>query len=209
MVKIYNMNNKLFVKHLILETLSEAEVDSEVDKGMSDAYTALKSNLSILEGYKAKQPKKEGQINEALGAMVASGLLAAPKIIEWIAKSINYLVKTFSKKDESQIAKSIEKFAHKWEKLYITIIKKAVKYTGFLENLWKKEKQVDEEKLELVAKVIFALILALAAGTALKTILSPASPVIKAIEATLGGIKATEIIGIAKTVANKIGIKVV
>lgn len=191
------------------EFKTDIKEEDSTDSALSMAYKEMKSGLSGLKGYKAEKPKNEGQLNESVTAMVAGGLLAAPKIIEWIGKGIGFLVKSFSKKDESSIGKSIEKFGHKWEKFYMSLIKGAIKLTGFLESNWKKGKEVDEEKLELIAKVIYAVILTVAAGSALKTVLSPASPVIKAIEATFGGIKAAEIATIAKTVANKLGISVV
>jgi hypothetical protein len=191
------------------EFKTDIKEEDSTDSALSMAYKEMKSGLSALKGYKAEKPKNEGQLNESVTAMVVSGLLAAPKIIEWIGKGIGFLVKSFSKKDESSIGKSIEKFGHKWEKFYMSLIKGAIKLTGFLESNWKKGKEVDEEKLELIAKVIFAVILAVAAGNALKTVLSPASPAIKAIEATFGGIKAAEIATIAKTVANKLGINIV
>ena len=191
------------------EFKTDIKEEDSTDSALSMAYKEMKSGLSALKGYKAEKPKNEGQLNESVTAMVVSGLLAAPKIIEWIGKGVGFLVKSFSKKDESSIGKSIEKFGHKWEKFYMSLIKGAIKLTGFLESNWKKGKEVDEEKLELIAKVIFAVILAVAAGNALKTVLSPASPAIKAIEATFGGIKAAEIATIAKTVANKLGINIV
>jgi carbamoyl-phosphate synthase small subunit len=63
---------------------------------------------------------------------------------------------------------------------------------------------LDEDKLKTTAKILYAVILALAAGNALNTVLSPTSAAIKAIEGSLGGIKGSEIVQIISNIKGKI-----
>jgi len=192
----------------ILKILLEDEVkQSDINQGMSDTLSSLKSGLGDLKGIKLDEPKKEAIINESITGIVASGLLAAPKLIQWLAKGVSVLSKKFTNKDESTAAKQIEKFAKKWENSYIALLEGAIKLTGFLKSSWKtKDGQTDKEKLRLVAKVLYAIILGLALATAVKGIISPGSLVTKSIEAVLGTVKATEIAGIVKTLLPKFGI---
>jgi hypothetical protein len=138
----------------------------------------------------------EGEtLNESITGLVVGGLLAAPKILEWIGKSINWIAKKLAGKDEVKIATWIEKNAHKWEKLYIKAIVGAIKLTGFASKIWKKEDgSVDEQKLLTTAQVLYVVILAIAAAGAVKTVLGPGSPVIKALESTFGSVKVGEIV---------------
>ena len=84
----------------------EAEVDAAMKAGLS----ALTSGGASLDEIKDDEQPQE--LNESIVALVASGLLAAPKIIEWIGKAIGFISKPFQKdKDENVIAKKIEHFA--------------------------------------------------------------------------------------------------
>jgi hypothetical protein len=198
------MNNNLLLKGILEQYINETEVANDA---MDDGLDALKSGLSGLKGYKAPEPKKEGKINESPTAFIVSGLLAAPKLIEWMGQAVNYIAKKMSKNKDIQSGKGIEKFGKKWENLYVAIIKKAIKLTGFLEVQWKtKDGEIDEEKLKLVAKVLYAVILAIALSSAVKAVISPGSAIVKSLEAVFGTTKAVEIASIAKTIASKMGI---
>ena len=186
--------------------MNEAEVnsDTEIDAAMKAGLSALTSGGESLDEIKDDEQPKE--LNESIVGLIASALLAAPKIIEWIGKAIGFISKPFMKdKDENEIAKKIEHFGHKWEKLYLKAIIWVVKKTKFVQQLWiTPDKKIDEQKLLIVAKYIYAGILAIALGNAIKTVLGSASPIMKAIETSLGGIKATEIAQIASKVKGQL-----
>ena len=199
------LNKKIL--RILIENDSDSSADSDVNQGMSDAISNLKSGLANLKNVKIDEPKKESLINESIGSIVASGLLAAPKLIEWLGKAIAFISKKFAKKDESSAAKNIEKFGKKWENIYIKLLEGAIKMTGFLKSTWKKEDgKVDEEKLHLIAKVLYAVILGVALASAVKGVIHPNSLVLKSIEAILGTVKATEIAAIIKLVLPKFGL---
>jgi hypothetical protein len=180
------------------EKMAEAETE---DSSIDDAIKGGASQLADLSSLKEEEYKTtittEGEIlNESVTGLVIGGLLAAPKILEWIGKSINWIAKKLTGKDEVKIASWIEKNAHKWEKLYIKGIIAAIKFTGFASKIWKKEDgSVDEQKLVTTAQVLYVVILAVAAGAAAKSVLSPNSAVVKALEATFGSVKVSEIVG--------------
>jgi hypothetical protein len=178
--------------------------DTEIDTAMKAGLSALTSGGASLDEIKDDEQPKE--LNESIVGLIGSALLAAPKIVEWIGKAIGFISKPFMKdKDENEIAKKIEHFGHKWEKLYLKAIMWVVKKTKFAQQLWlTPDKKIDEQKLLVVAKYIYAGILALAVGNAIKTVLGSASPVIKAIETSLGGIKAGEIATIASKVKGQL-----
>jgi hypothetical protein len=180
------------------------ENDTEIDAAMKAGLSALTSGGESLDEIKDEEQPKE--LNESIVGLIGSSLLAAPKIVEWIGKAIGFISKPFMKdKDENEIAKKIEHFGHKWEKLYLKAIIWVVKKTKFAQQLWlTPDKKIDEQKLLVVAKYIYAGILALAVGNAIKTVLGSASPVIKAIETSLGGIKAGEIATIASKVKGQL-----
>lgn len=186
-----------------IEDISK-ENNTDVDAAMKAGLSALTSGGTSLDEIKDdEQPK---QLNESIVGLIASGLLAAPKIIEWIGKAIGFISKPFMKdKNESEIAKKIEHFGHKWEKLYLKAIIWVVKKTKFVSQIWMLPgNKIDEQKLLIVAKYIYAAILAIAMGNAAKTILSPESIIMKAIEGSLGGVKAVEIAQIASKVKGQL-----
>jgi hypothetical protein len=200
------MNNKIILKNILEQYIRENEAE-KADDAMEDGLSALKSGLSALKGYEAPEPKKEGQVNEGLAAVITSGLLAAPKLTEWLGQAVNFIAKKMSKNKDVTTGKGIEKFGKKWEKFYINILIQGIKLTGFIESQWKDENgKVDEEKVKLVAKVLYAVILGIALTTAVKGIISPGSAVLKSLEAVFGTTKAVEIASIAKAVASKMGI---
>jgi hypothetical protein len=179
------------------EKLKEAEVeDSSIDDAIKGGVSQLTDLSSLKEGEYESTVTTEGEtLNESVTGLVVGGLLAAPKILEWIGKSINWIAKKLAGKDEVKIATWIEKNAHKWEKLYIKAIVRAIKLTGFASRIWKKEDgSVDEQKLLTTAQVLYVVILAIAAAGAVKTVLGPGSPVIKALESTFGSVKVGEIV---------------
>lgn len=205
---VENFNLKKFLVENKLTTnsklLTEEANDPEMDAAMKAGLSALSSaGASLEEIPEEEQPK---QLNESVVGIVASGLLAAPKIIMWMAKPIAVIAKFFTKdKDENAIAKKISHFAHKWEHLYIKAIIFIVKKTKFVKDIWMKaDGSIDQQKLLIVAKYIYAGILAVAVGNALGTVLGTSSPVLKGLEATLGGIKVVEIKEISEKVKGQL-----
>jgi hypothetical protein len=179
------------------EKMSEVETeDPNIDAAFKGGVSQLTDLSSLKEGEYESTVTTEGEtLNESVTGLVVGGLLAAPKILEWIGKSINWIAKKLAGKDEVKIATWIEKNAHKWEKLYIKAIVGAIKLTGFASRIWKKEDgSIDEQKLLTTAQVLYVVILAIAAAGAVKTVLGPGSPVIKALESTFGSVKVGEIV---------------
>jgi hypothetical protein len=175
----------------------EAE-EQEIDQALSSGVNALQ-DLSSLDEI------EEQPLEESVVGLVVSGLLAAPKLIEWLGKAIKWITKPFVGKDENIVAKNIIKFGHKWEKFYIKAIVAAIKLTKFGKQLWMlPDNKVDEQKLVSLAKVLYGVILSIAAGNALNTVLSGAHPILSAIESTLGGVKAVEIAQIVTKVKGQI-----
>jgi hypothetical protein len=180
----------------------EEATDAEIDKAMQAGLSALKDTSSLDEIKDEDQPK---QLNEEPVTLIASALLAAPKILSWIGKVVGYLASPFTGENENSVSKKIEHFAHKWEGLYIKGIIFMIKFTKFGKQLWLlPNNKVDDQKLVALAKIIYGVILAIAMGNAIGTVLSSASPALKAIEGALGGVKAVEIAQIASKIKRQI-----
>lgn len=178
--------------------------DAEIEAAMKAGLSSLTSGGASLDEIKDNEQPQE--LNESIIALIASGLLAAPKIIEWIGKAIGFISKPFQKdKNENAVAEKISHFAHKWEKLYIKAIIWVVKKTKFVQQIWMSpDGKIDEQKLIVIAKYLYAAILAVAMGQAIGAVLGPASPIIKAIEGSLGSVKAIEIAQIASKVKGQL-----
>jgi hypothetical protein len=182
----------------------EENDDSEIDSAMKAGLAVLTSGGESLD--EIENDKQPQELNESIIVLVGSGLLAAPKILEWIGKTIAFISKPFMKnKDENVVAEKIKHFAHKWEKVYIKAIIWVVKKTKFVKDIWmKKDGNIDEQKLLTVAKYIYAGILAIAMGNAIGTVLGPSSAILKSIEGALGGVKAIEIAQIVSKIKGQL-----
>lgn len=193
------MDNFDLKAYLIEGRLYENE-PVDLDKAMQQGLAALEAGSSSLKDEDLSQVVKEDEVlNESATGLIVGGILAAPKLIEWLGKAIGKISKLFGK-DDSAIAKGIEKFGKKWEKLYVKTIAVIIKKTGFAEALWMKGGKQDNENLYALSKTIFGIILAVAAGNAISAAVSTSSPIIAALESVFGGTKVAEIIGIVPKV---------
>lgn len=197
--KAYLANNPL------LNEAEDADIEA-IDDAVEDAVKLLNpSDLKEVDLSEAVITEEKEVLKEAIGSLVIGGLLAAPKLIEWLGKAIKFIGKKLAGKDENKIAEWIIQFGHKWEKLYIKAIIVAIKATGFASKIWKNANgSIDEQKLVLTAKVLFAVILAVASGVAVKGVLSSNSAIIQALESTFAGVKGAEIAGIIGKVKSQI-----
>jgi hypothetical protein len=198
-----------YKKYIANNPLLKEEKDTEIeaiDNAVEDAIKLLNpSELKEIDLSEAIIAEEKEVLKEAVSSLVIGGLLAAPKLIEWLGKAIKFIGKKLAGKDENKIADWIINFGHTWEKIYIKVLVNAVKLTGFASQVWKnKDGSIDEQKLVLTAKVLFAVILAVAGSMAIKGVLSTNSAIIQALESTFAGVKATEIAGIANKIKSKI-----
>ena len=198
-----------YKKYIANNPLLKEEKDTEIeaiDNAVEDAIKLLNpSELKEIDLSEAIIAEEKEVLKEAVSSLVIGGLLAAPKLIEWLGKAIKFIGKKLAGKDENKIADWIINFDHKWEKIYIKVLVNAVKLTVFASQVWKnKDGSIDEQKLVLTAKVLFAVILAVAGSMAIKGVLSTNSAIIQALESTFAGVKATEIAGIANKIKSKI-----
>jgi hypothetical protein len=198
-----------YKKYIANNPLLKEEKDTEIeaiDDAVEDAIKLLNpSELKEIDLSEAIIAEEKEVLKEAVSSLVIGGLLAAPKLIEWLGKAIKFIGKKLAGKDENKIADWIINFGHTWEKIYIKVLVNAVKLTGFASQVWKnKDGSVDEQKLVLTAKVLFAVILAVAGSMAIKGVLNSNSAIIQALESTFAGVKATEIAGIANKIKSKI-----
>jgi len=198
-LKAYLANNPL------LNEAEDADIEDIDDAVEAGAKMLNPSELQEVDLSESVITEEKEVLTEEITSLVVGGLLAAPKLMEWLGKAIKFIGKKLLGKDENKIADWIINKGHKWESLYIKAITAAVKLTGFAKQVWKKEDgSIDEQKLVLTAKVLFAVILAVAGGMAIKSALSSSSPVIQALESTFAGVKMSEIAAITAKVKSQI-----
>jgi hypothetical protein len=164
------------LKDLLKETIDDQEA-KELEKAMGQGFKDLESALSSMED-EAKADVEQvdesilegrldekGQLKEELTTVAIIGiLLAAPKLVELMAKGLSKLIKVFKKvmgkgegKDdpEGTAAKIIE-FTHKWHKSYIKALRWILKVTG----VFKKAKITSDANQMKAASMLYYTIIA-------------------------------------------------
>jgi len=178
--------------------------EDDTDAALSQGLSALKDIDLDTDAEEVEEVESEKNLNESITGLVISGLLAAPKLLQGIGWVVEKISKAFTGDDESAAADKIKHVAHKWEGYYISGIKFLVKKFGIAKDIWYINGKVDQGKLNTTAKILYIVILALAAGNAVGTLLGPASPIIKALEGSLGTVKGVEIAQIFAKIKGKI-----
>ena len=155
------------------------DLESEMGSIANELGSAFDSAQSEIEKEVEEMPEKKldehkQKLNEAIGATAVIGfILALPKLVEIITKSISKLVKLIKKltgakkpeteEEQAQWAQKIIDFTHKWHKLYI----KAFYYMFKMSGLYKKA-GIKSPALQMkVANIFYYTIvagLAIAAG---------------------------------------------
>lgn len=177
----------------------------------------------ILEGVtkediNAVHESEKPLVNEALVSIIIGAVLAAPKLMEYLAQVVKFIVrifKPFKTKDgdyeegENKVSSWIEKNGHSLHKKYIKIVMKFLKMVGLAKSVWKDKQtgKVDIKKLKLTAEVLLNVAIAVAGANAIGgaySAMSSGSPIIAAIESGLGGIKGVELAAAVKSIGPKL-----
>ena len=195
--------------------LSELILESAEERGLRLALEApLREDLSLSTLSEEDQRK----LDEVIGpAFIIGAILAAPKIIEYIGRIVQWVSKIFKKllgkseeeqDKEVKAAKWIEDQGHNLHKKYIKIIMWVVKNTGFAAKFYTDENgKVDNEKLTTAAEFLLYIGVAIAATFSVYgsiQALTSGSPIFGALEAGLSGVKADELILAVKKLAPKL-----
>lgn len=141
------------------------DLEAEMGAVAKELGSAFDSAQDKIEQEVEKMPEKE--LNEALGATAIIGfILALPKLVEIITKSVSKLVnliKKYTKADppkteeeQAQWAAKIIDFTHKWHKVYIKAFYYMFKFSG----LYKKAGIKDEATKMKVAKIFYYTVVA-------------------------------------------------
>jgi len=141
---------------------------AKLDQAMQSGLSAMASEFSSQkDALKQDVAQADIEINESVTALTIIGaFLAAPKLLELIAKGFGKLISVFqsiikpgqAKTEEGQIAavEAIVHFTHKWHKMYIKGIKGLLKITGLFAKAGIK-KEVDQQR---AAELVFYTIVA-------------------------------------------------
>ena len=152
---------------LIKEILVEAEED-QLSAAMGTSFKALGAELESNKGEIAQDVQQsQAEVNESLGVVAIFGMiLAAPKVVELLVRGLSALIKTFKKffvkggakteEEQSQTAKKIIDFTHKWHKAYIKGLNWIFKVSG----LYKKANIIDPAQQLKTATFVYYVIVA-------------------------------------------------
>ena len=202
------MKKSEFVK-LIKEVITEVKEERKLNL-MLEGVTK--------EDINAVQESEKPLVNEAVVSIIIGAVLAAPKLMEYLAQVVKFVVrifKPFTNKDgnfedgENKVSSWIEKNGHTLHSKYIKIVMKVVKLFGVAKTVWKDKQsgEVDEKKLKLTAEVLLNVAIAIAGASAIGGAVSAfnaGSPIIGAIESGLGGVKGVELAAAVKSIGPKL-----
>ncbi len=195
----------------------------ELVKEVLSEYKEEKQLNLILEGVtrediKAVHESEKPLLNEAVVSIIIGAVLAAPKLMEYLAQVVRFIVRIFKpfknkegeiEQGENKISDWIEKNGHSLHKKYIKIVMKVVKLFGVAKSVWKDKQsgKVDIKKLKLTAEVLLNVAIAVAGASAIGgaySAMSSGSPIIAAIETGLGGVKGVELAAAVKSIGPKL-----
>lgn len=160
--------------------------------------------------------EEKAVLSEAVATIIGA-ILAAPKILEYIGRIVQWVVKIFRKlvgkpspdneEGENAVAEKIKQVAHKWHGMYVFVIKKIVKVSGFQSEFWAPDGKTDEDKLKLTAEILLNVAIAVAAGFAVYgavTYAASGKTMMSALEISLGSVKADELALAVKKIGPKL-----
>lgn len=202
--------------------MKKSEFAELVKEVITEVKEERKLNL-ILEGVTKKDinavhESEKPLVNEAVVSIIVGAVLAAPKLMEYLAQVVKFIVKIFrklfkgggeSEEGENTVSNWIEKNGHTLHKKYIKIVMRVVKLFGVAKTVWKDKQsgKVDIKKLKLTAEVLLNVAIAIAGANAIGgavSAFSSGSPIIGAIETSLGGIKGVELAAAVKSIGPKL-----
>ena len=201
--------NQVLLEEIPGPKADEAELDA-LDKEISAAFS---SGLSSLQGQvaevKTQVDESDTKLDEAVGSILLSILLSAPKLLEIIGGIVNKVSAKFSKeKGEVPPGEAFIHAGHYLEEKYLGILKKIIKVTGIA----KKANIKSDTELDVAARVLLYTVLgaaAVSAGFASAEAIGAAltgkgvsAATYGAAKGSLAGLKGTEIVqGVKKLVA--------
>ena len=153
----------------ILEGILREEEDKKTISALDQAMaTSFKTMGTELEANKVEQ--SDGKLNESLGVLAILGvILAAPKLVELLAKGFSAIINTFKKlfkpnqakteQEQESVAHTIIEFTHKWHKSYIKGLKWIFKVSGVFK---KANIEGEANQLKATEAVYYVFIAALA-----------------------------------------------
>lgn len=121
----------------VIKEYDTQEINSDLEKEMKTALAKLTAGAKSI---KPEDKIEVPEVTEALDPVTIIGLvLAAPKLLEILASAFGSVMKKLNKyfkkgaqptDNESEIAKSIIEFSHKWHSAYIKILQYVLEMFG-------------------------------------------------------------------------------
>ena len=195
--------------------LAQVLLESKEERGLRIALEQpLLENVDIVPSTLSEE--EQAVLSEGVATIIGA-ILAAPKVLEYIGRIVQWVVKIFRKlvgkpspeneEGSNAVAEKIKHVAHKWHGMYVYVIKKIVKLSKFQQEFWAPDGKEDEEKLKLVAEVILNVAIAVAGIFAVYgavTYAAKGKTMMTALELSLGSVKADELAVAVKKVGPKV-----
>jgi hypothetical protein len=207
--------NKSELKQLIKEEISkilneektEKEITSDAEKALQKSLATLKSGLSQVKiSPKNKEAaSKNKEVNEAIGWTIYNLVVGAPGLLSLLGKAVdgvsNFLVLDINQ-DGTLIGRALNKASHKLEHAYLDTIGLALQKA--YPDLYPKSMDVHDENFPLydaARKIYISLLVAGGIGAGFSAA-SAHSLIHKAVEVGEIGMKAAEVVNLAKAIAS-------
>jgi len=173
--------------------------------GDRDGQLELTGGQQPVQGQQATQPtqtpqqvQNESELNEAIGMLLAGGVLALPSIIGMVGKAAKFLGKTIGQGDIARFGEKTKNFAEKMHHSYEGVIDKI---------LSPLTKNLDPAKRKIINKVVFYAIVATFFGVGATGAVGAAGAGkagLAAVEGGLSTVKASELVAAAKEIIPKV-----
>lgn len=188
----------------------EDKITNALSLAMASSFKELGNEFKTNEKEIQQDVNSIDNVNESIGALAVLGIiLAAPKLVEVLVKSISKLINVFKKiftknsaktsEQQEKVAKQIIEFTHKWHKSYIKGLRWILKIAG----VFKKAGITSEsDQLKAAAAIYYIIIAGLAVYSGISAISAFKSAIattnashfsIGSLEAAMSAIKTKEV----------------
>jgi len=159
-LRAYLQSQRLFEAEESSDETELNNLDNEIDSAFASSLGALQGQVDTV---KEQIDNADTELNEAVGSLIISLLLSAPKLLEIIGGMVKKIATKFAaEKGKVTAGDGLIHAGHHLEGKYLGILKKIIKVTGIA----KKANIKTDEELDTAAKVLLYTILGAAAVSA-------------------------------------------
>lgn len=166
------MSNSISLSKIAQSVIKEYETDeinADLEREMKAALSKITSSAKSVKVEKENievESEENGELQEALDPVSWIGIiLAAPKVVELLTKAFSTLLSKINKyfkkgnqptDNETEIAKTIISFTHKWHSAYVKVLQYILEATG----CFRKANITDSADKKRASEMLYYIIVA-------------------------------------------------